>query len=364
MRWRLSRFRAGDLVEVCSHEEILATLDEHGRVDEMPFMPEMLQFCGRRFRVGAVAHKTCDTARQTWKGRRLNTTVHLVGARCDGSAHDGCQAECNLFWKDVWIKPVSKDDARAPLRARETKAVTRGCTESDLMANVRSTANEGDVRHCCQATKMWEATSPLPWWDVRQYVFDVVTRNHSLGRVLRVTGLATLRYLLPRVPFGYRWFKSFHDWMHRTLTGREAPRLNPGIKAGMSAPAGRLDLKPGEWVRIKSQGEIEKTLNERGRHRGLSFDHEEMAAYCGRVFRVRRSVMKLIDEPTGKMLQMKQPCIMLDGVVCIAEYANCRLNCPRQIPSYWRELWLERVAGPAAAGEECPTAGAVQSRRA
>jgi hypothetical protein len=43
----------------------LATLDQHGSMDGMPFMPEMLQFCGRRFRVGAVAHKTCDTARQT-----------------------------------------------------------------------------------------------------------------------------------------------------------------------------------------------------------------------------------------------------------------------------------------------------------
>jgi hypothetical protein len=42
---------------------------------------------------------------------------------------------------------------------------------------------------------------------------------------------------------------------------------------------------------------------------------------------------------------MKQPCIMLEGVVCNAEYASGRLNCPREIPSYWRELWLERVEG-------------------
>ena len=68
-----------------------------------------------------------------------------------------------------------------------------------------------------------------------------------------------------------------------------------------------------------------------------------MAPYCERIVKVRKSVTKIIDEPTGKMLHMKQPCIMLEGVVCNAEYASERLNCPRAIPCYWRELWLERV---------------------
>ena len=35
---------------------------------------------------------------------------------------------------------------------------------------------------------------------------------------------------------------------------------------------------------------------------------------------------------------------MLEGVVCNSEYATGRLNCPRAFPSYWREIWLERVA--------------------
>jgi len=105
----------------------------------------------------------------------------------------------------------------------------------------------------------------------------------------------------------------------------------------------RLDLKPGEYVRIKTQTEIEQTLHKDGKNRGLWFDPEEMAPYCGRVVKVHKSVTKIIDEPTGKMLHMKQPCIMLEGVVCQAEYASCRLNCPRAITSYWREIWLERV---------------------
>ena len=43
--------RVGELVEVRSEQEILATLDEHGRLDGLPFMPEMLQFAGQRLRV-------------------------------------------------------------------------------------------------------------------------------------------------------------------------------------------------------------------------------------------------------------------------------------------------------------------------
>ena len=48
-------------MEVRSADEILGTLDEHGRLDGLPFMPEMLEFCGRRVRVQSRAHKTCDT---------------------------------------------------------------------------------------------------------------------------------------------------------------------------------------------------------------------------------------------------------------------------------------------------------------
>ena len=43
--------RAGDRVELRSPAEILATLDERGCLDGLPFMPEMLGFFGRPFTV-------------------------------------------------------------------------------------------------------------------------------------------------------------------------------------------------------------------------------------------------------------------------------------------------------------------------
>jgi hypothetical protein len=68
---------AGELVEVRSEPEILATLDAEGRLDGLPFMPEMLQYCGQRFRVFKSAHKTCDTIEKTG-GRRMRNAVHLA----------------------------------------------------------------------------------------------------------------------------------------------------------------------------------------------------------------------------------------------------------------------------------------------
>src|SRR5262245_54966201 len=96
--------RAGDWVEVRNAEEILSTLDDSGCLDALPFMPEMLQYCGQRFRVYKSAHKTCDTIQRP-VNRRMGDAVHLDGLRCDGSAHGGCQSACLLFWKNVWLKP-------------------------------------------------------------------------------------------------------------------------------------------------------------------------------------------------------------------------------------------------------------------
>ncbi len=342
MGWSLSRFRAGDTVEVRSREEILASLDEHGRLGGMPFMPEMLQFCGRRMTVAAVAHKACDTAGGTWQNRRLDTTVHLVGARCDGSAHDGCQAACNLFWRDEWLRPVG-DDADEDGSAEVPTA--GGCAEEQLLAATRVPAEAGseEERYACQATQMFEATQNIRRWDVRQYMYDVTTGNRSAGRAGRVLALAQLRWLRDRLPWARRAIEPVSETMHKRLSGRPSPSVHGRVPDGEKTPTGRLDLQPGEWVRIKSQEEIEETIDQAGKNRGLWFDHEEMAPYCGRVAQVRDSVTQIIHEPTGRMIRMKQPCIMLEGVVCKSAYAKGRLNCPRAIPSYWREIWLERV---------------------
>src|SRR6266567_2100056 len=43
-----SGLHSGDLVRVRSKEEILRTLDKKAQLQNLPFMPEMFEFCGKQ----------------------------------------------------------------------------------------------------------------------------------------------------------------------------------------------------------------------------------------------------------------------------------------------------------------------------
>src|ERR1700681_3443252 len=132
-RFAALNLKAGEWIEVRGKEEILATLDEHGRLENLPFMPEMFQYCGQKFQVFKSAHKTCDYIKG-WSIRRINNAVHLVGVRCDGSGHDGCQASCLIFWKEAWLKPVRRDVVLEKDLSREGNALrgSQRCTEGSV----------------------------------------------------------------------------------------------------------------------------------------------------------------------------------------------------------------------------------------
>lgn len=99
--------KPGEIVEVKSKEEILKTLDIRGRNRGLEFMPEMLKYCGKRFKVfKKVDRMILDV---TGHVRRISNTVILEGAICDGSAHKGCQRTCFCLWREIWLKRVEKD---------------------------------------------------------------------------------------------------------------------------------------------------------------------------------------------------------------------------------------------------------------
>jgi hypothetical protein len=329
-----TKFRAGDLVEVLSKEEILATLDSKGQLDGMPFMPEMFELCGKTTGVYKAAHKTCDTVFPV-RGRRVDRAVHL-DMRCDGSAHGGCQAGCLIFWKDAWLKKAKSTD-KLPANSKHD-----GCTEAEVLAGTQAPEPDGTLRYVCQATQLPYATTELHWWNLRQYLEDYRSGNVGIQRIL--AGLTySLYYNLSQSGIGIgpamRWLYDRICWAWR---GPKWPRAEGTIPGKAPTPTGALGLQVGDLVRIKPHEEILQTIDQNNRNRGLFFD-AEMVPYCGGEHRVLKRVTKIIDEKTGKMLEMKSPCIILDGVVCESRYSHCRMFCPRAIYSYWRELWLERV---------------------
>lgn len=334
--------RVGDMVEVRSKEEILAMMGPEGRLDRLPFMPEMLQYCGRRFRVSAIAHKTCDTA-TLLMGRRMRDAVFLEDLRCDGSAHGGCQARCLLFWKTAWLRPVNgspKPDP-SPGPARQRRAI---CSELQLSEATHSVTVTGEPRYICQATEHWAASEPLRPLAISHFIEDIRTGNAKLGDVLRVVSLHLI-WRLRELPFGWRISKWLYARLHRLLMGRPDPYREGTIPDGVPTPGEKLNLEPGEWVEIKSHDEILKTITARLENRGLKYN-VEMTPACGRRYRVAQRVQKIIEEKSGRMMTFKNPCITLEGVYCRALYTPYSLLCTRRVPPFFREIWLRRATAP------------------
>jgi len=340
---------AGNVVQVRTEDEILGTLDSSGRLGGLPFMPEMVRHCGETRRVFKRADVTCDSI---WSPgmRQMEDAVFLWEARCDGSAHGGCQAGCLFFWREEWLRrlgpgqvPGASPISRTPLPT--APSAQPGCTRADL---IRATTVVGAVSdtptYSCQATELRNATSPLahaPLWDVRQYAGEVRSGNVSAGHVLLVVARESASAIAHRVtrsrlghkvliPAGTRLSKM----RSRAAAGQVPPE--PGRAVDRSRDA--LNLQPGDRVRVRSRHEIEATLDTTGRNRGLSFN-SEMHRYCGGEYRVLRRVERIINEPTGRMVTLKDD-IILDGVTCQGDYHRF---CPRAVYPYWREAWLQRL---------------------
>jgi hypothetical protein len=308
-----SRLRVGQVVEVRPAAEILATLDENAATDALPFMPEMLRFVGRRFTVSAHALKLCDTRSDGTGNRLFHDTVYLEDLRCDGSGHDGCQAGCRLLWRTAWLRPVGADGAGGG-----------DASSAELEARTQAAATRGAGVYRCQATELGAASEPFPPGDRgRKYLDEVRCGNVGVGRFLRVLGRAVWRKLGRKL--------GLHGEMALWSEGKP-PASTP------------LGLRPGELVQVKSRREIAKTLDENGRNRGLAFDWE-MLPHCGRTYRVQDRVGRFIDENTGTMVELKNECLILEGVMCSGDLSVGRWFCPRAIYPYWRDDWLRRADG-------------------
>lgn len=313
-------------MRVRSASEIFATLDAEGKLDGLPFMPEMIKYCGRTLPVTQRADTTCAGDGFV---RLMPDTVHLRNIRCDGSFHDGCQASCLMFWKEAWLERAKEAGKPNP---RELDITEQAYVDETLIPATRIERPDGSEpdRYRCQVTEIPQASRQLRLREVDQFKRSL--GNWKPQKVVR--GLfaelinqwqAFSRKRLParlRIRNGERW-----------------PFVIGELEKGATPKGEPLNLQPGDLVRVKSREEIIATLDKSHKNRGLSFDHE-MARFCGKTARVRSRVSRLIEERNGEMVEIKSDCIILDGVVCPGDY---HLFCTRSIYSYWREIWLERV---------------------
>lgn len=294
------KLRPGEVVEVRNRAEIVATLDSNGTLEGLPFMPEMLRYCEKKFKVLKSFDKIFV---EEIGNRRIKRTVILEGVLCDGQAHGGCQRSCYILWKEAWLKRVNTT-AKQPIVPLPSNA-------AEYVIN-RSLP--------CQSAALVKATSrtaiSLDTF-VRMYVCD--------PRFIKWLPFRKLCTLLIRL-------------MHKTRKLFDKRKKTFIIGSRTKTPEISLNLRPGERVQVKNMDEIMMTLDSFGKNKGLAYT-PEMLKYCGQRFQVLRRITRLIDEKTGKM-QRTANTVMLADVTCDG---SGHANCPRNCFLLWREIWLKRV---------------------
>ena len=125
-----TKLKVGDLVEVMTAGEILRTLDDNGSLDGLPFMPEMVEHCGRRARLSCRALKACvecltDRRFIDIRGFGSQDVWVLEDLRCSGADHDGCQRGCLFFWKAAWLRKVEANQPHAKPLATDAEGLLR-----------------------------------------------------------------------------------------------------------------------------------------------------------------------------------------------------------------------------------------------
>ena len=295
--------RPGDVVRVRSRGEIEATLDGKGALDGLPFMAEMVEYCGRTYRVHRRVDKINDMRNKTGL-RRMRDAVTLTGVRCSGSQHDGCQAECQILWKDRWL-----------IRPSPGEIVAKEEGEYQSRHRVENPSDSSRT-YVCQMTELWEASRPMSSLDLRQDLRPFFWGNVGIRGYL----IAILTQIFNKV---------------QGLRGGAGYPSMPEAKVIDDTPVAYTHLKAGETVVVRSKNEIAQTLR-RGRNRGLWFDRE-MIRFCGQPAVVRKRVDRIIHEATGKMVVMQTPCVMLENVVATGEFLRL---CPQHEYIFWREIWL------------------------
>ena len=253
----------GDLVQVKPLADIVATLDAQGRLDGLPWMTEMAAFCGRTLRVYRVLDKIYDYGRSR-QMRRLDDCVLLIDLRCDGSAHERCEAECYLIWRSAWLEPVS---VRAP------KVVADQGTAADFQS---SPAGLGD-RLSCQYTELTGASGPMHPLSTHGLFGPLVVGNVTLTAFLIAVATRSFNHLQARrggVIYPYK--------------------PPPSDKKSIRGDA----LRAGDWVRVKPAAELSRAMDRNSKNRGLWFDRD-MLKHAGQRYRVRGRVDRLDQRSTA-----------------------------------------------------------------
>ena len=311
-----SALRLGTWLQVKSAAAIGDILDLEGTTEELPFMPEMLEYCGRRFQLAKFANTVCANVGDV-EMRGLQNVVVLKIDRCDGCFHGDCQMGCEFLWKLDWLEQTDapeRDSGSIVPPESPPSQLREKLVQLTVGTRKQEPAKSSGQYFRCQATELGAASrqsSPLHFG----------------------------QYLVENKTNGTPW-SSIVGYIAKLFVKKALRRNDSAAGPCKKTPVDVLNLQPGDQAKVKSIEKILETLDARGCNRGLWFDPAEMKPFCGQTLTVTRRIDRIIDEGSGELLEMKVPSIVLNETQCSGLH---RRFCSRAMLHFWREVWLERV---------------------
>ena len=311
-----SGLRVGDVVEIRSFKEIIDTLDNDGTKDGLPFMPEMLRFCGKQFTIyQRVIQSVIDTAGLSEYGEthvrsfKGMSVFILRNLRCCGENHGGCQRGCTIFWKEAWLKKID--------------AISKNNVDKNEETNneeLKLKTIDDNGKYYCQSTQFYSTTRNITKSQrFLNLALNIRYDNYGIFKLLRLLSI-------------WSYWKLFNKFFGDFPKGK--------LK---KTPDEILNLQHDDIVEVKPLKEIVKTLNKNGRNKGLHFS-PDMIKHCGKRYKVRNRAEKIIFEATGEIHNLSNT-VFLEGVFADSAYYAFG-GCPRDDFAYWREIWLKKVKQP------------------
>lgn len=284
------RFARGDTVRVKDRERISGSIQPARKTDGCLFMDQMWDYCGQTFKVSKVVDVFYDERKREHFRPRSSIYI-LEGLTCEGRMGHfpfQCDRGCFILWHEDWLEKV-QESQESPQSVGQ-----QPCTAGE------------ESPPMCQLECISEIEQQNSWLYSKWRSF-IMTCSTCKSRV---------RNTMPRHAGDSGYSK----------TTSQAPRGN------------RDQIHPGDMVKVRSQDEIQNTLDTSGRTRGCLFT-EGMEAHCGKEYRVFRRVDHFFDEAKQKTCKCNN-LFLLEGAYCN------RTSCDRNCFYFWHGSWLQKIQRP------------------
>lgn len=124
------------------------------------------------------------------------------------------------------------------------------------------------------------------------------------------------------------------------LKNRISRSIKPTWKSEKSIALDKVQLRPGDMVKVRCEDEIRSMLDDHEKYKGCLFI-DEMFEHCDKFYTVFKNIEYFFDEARQKMCRCKDT-VILEGAVCSGRQRLYSVSCDRNCFFFWHQDWLKK----------------------